>query len=136
MAAGSPTSRSNPSATPWELTWLQSAALDTRQSSSLACVGGGGSCRTFGIAFGLAGLGEAWHAAGPVLGIPRAVPDAIYILAAGAWLALVAAYARQGPGTVLADLRDPVLAPFVSVAAITPITPPAVTRQSRTEELS
>jgi hypothetical protein len=31
----------------------------------------------FGIAFGLAGLGEAWQAAGPVLGTPGAVPDAI-----------------------------------------------------------
>ncbi len=74
-----------------------------------------------GIAFGLAGLGEAWQAAGPVLGIPRAVPDTVYILAGGLWLALVAAYAAQGPRRMLADLRDPVLGPFVSLAAITPM---------------
>ncbi len=75
----------------------------------------------FGIAFGLAGLGEAWQAAGPVLGIPGAVPDALYILAAGVWLVLVTAYAVQGPRRMLADLRDPVLTPFASLAAITPM---------------
>ena len=75
----------------------------------------------FGIAFGLAGLGEAWQAAGPVLGTPSAVPDALYILAAGVWLVLVTAYAVQGPRRMLADLRDPVLAPFVSLAVITPM---------------
>jgi tellurite resistance protein len=73
----------------------------------------------FSIAFGLAGLGNAWQAAGPVLGTPRAVPDAIYILSAVAWLTLVAAYAAQGPRRMLADLRDPVLTPFPSLAAIT-----------------
>jgi tellurite resistance protein len=73
----------------------------------------------FGIAFGLAGLAEAWHAAGPLLGVPRAVPAVIDVVAAGVWLALVLGYAAQGPRQVLADLRDPVLAPFVPVAAIT-----------------
>jgi len=47
----------------------------------------------FSIALGLAGLGQAWHAAKPVLGVPAAVPDAIFALASAAWLALVAAYA-------------------------------------------
>ena len=75
----------------------------------------------FGIAFGLSGLGEAWQAAGPVLGTPSAVPDAMYILAAGVWLVLAMAYAAQGPCRMLADLRDPVLAPFVSLAVITPM---------------
>lgn len=75
----------------------------------------------FGIAFGLSGLGEAWQAAGPVLGTPGAVADAIYILAAGVWVVLVAAYAAQGPRRMLADLRDPVLTPFASLAAITPM---------------
>jgi len=75
----------------------------------------------FGIAFGLSGLGEAWQAAGPVLGAPGAVADAIYILAAGVWLVLVAVYAAQGPRRMLADLRDPVLTPFASLAAITPM---------------
>ena len=73
----------------------------------------------FGIAFGLAGLAGAWHAAGPLLGVPRAVPATIDAVAAGVWLALVLGYIAQGPRRVLADLRDPVLAPFVPVAAIT-----------------
>lgn len=51
----------------------------------------------FSIAFGLAGLGGAWHAAGPVLGTSDAVPDAVYILAGRVWLILAAAYAVQGP---------------------------------------
>jgi tellurite resistance protein len=75
----------------------------------------------FGIGFGLSGLGQAWHAAGPVLGVPGEVADAIYIIAAGVWLALVVAYAAQGPRRMLADLRDPVLTPFSSLAAITPM---------------
>jgi len=73
----------------------------------------------FTIALGLAGLGQAWHAAQPVLGVPAAVPDAIFALAAVAWLVLVAAYAAQGWRQVLTDLRDPVLGAFVPAAAIT-----------------
>jgi tellurite resistance protein len=75
----------------------------------------------FAIALGLAGLGQAWRAARPVLGVPQTVPDAIFILAAAVWLVLVAGYAAQGWRRVLADLRDPVLSPFVPVAAITPM---------------
>jgi tellurite resistance protein len=72
----------------------------------------------FGVAFGLTGLADTWRAAGPVLRVPSAVPDALFILAAAVWLILVVAYAAQGPVQLLADLRDPVLAPFVSVAVI------------------
>ena len=72
----------------------------------------------FGIPFGLAGLAEAWSAASPTLGTSAAVPDAIDIVAAAVWLPLVVMYAAHGVRTVLADLRDPVLAPFVPVAAI------------------
>lgn len=75
----------------------------------------------FSIPFGLAGLGGSWRAAEPLLGTPGAVPDAVYILAAGAWLVLVAGYVAQGPRRMLADLRDPVLSPFPSLAAITPM---------------
>src|SRR5580693_9459656 len=73
----------------------------------------------FGIALGVAGLALAWHAAVPVLGIPPAVPDALDVLAAVLWLVLVGAYLVQGPRIILADLRDPVLSPFVSASAIT-----------------
>ena len=55
----------------------------------------------FSIAFGLAGLGQAWHAAEPVLGVPPAMPDAIFALAAAVWLVLVAGYAAQGLGPSL-----------------------------------
>jgi len=75
----------------------------------------------FSIPFGLAGLGQAWHAAHTVLGTPSAVQDAIYLLAAAVWLVVVAAYAAQGPRRMLADLRDPVLNPFSSLAAIIPM---------------
>jgi tellurite resistance protein len=51
--------------------------------------------------------------------VPRAVPGAIDAVAAGVWLALVLGYGAQGPRQLLADLRDPVLAPFVPVAPIT-----------------
>lgn len=72
----------------------------------------------FGIPFGLAGLAEAWDAASPVLGTPAAIGDAIDIAGAAAWLPLVAMYVARGPRSILADLRDPVLGPFVPVAAI------------------
>jgi len=73
----------------------------------------------FGVPLGLAGLATAWHAAGPKLGTSPAVADAIDILAAVVLVILGWLYAAQGPRRVLADLRHPVLAPFVAVPAIT-----------------
>jgi tellurite resistance protein len=73
----------------------------------------------FGVPLGLAGLATAWHAAGTKLGTSPAVPGAIDILAAVALVILGALYAAQGPRRILADLRDPVQAPFVAVPAIT-----------------
>jgi tellurite resistance protein len=73
----------------------------------------------FGIALGIAGLTLAWQAAVPVLGISRAVPDALDVLDAVVWLVLVGAYLAQGPRIIMADLRDPVLSPFVSASALT-----------------
>jgi tellurite resistance protein len=73
----------------------------------------------FGVPLGLAGLATTWHAAGVKLGTSAAVPGAIDILAAVVLLILSALYAAQGPRRVLADLRDPVQAPFVAVPAIT-----------------
>ena len=79
----------------------------------------------FAIPFGIAGLGEAWAAARPVLGLPRAVPDVFLAAAALLWLLLVVAYLAQGLPRILADLRDPVLSPFTSLAVITPMIPGA-----------
>jgi tellurite resistance protein len=73
----------------------------------------------FSIALGIAGLAQAWDAAAAVLGTPQAVPDAFDVLDAAVWLVLVAAYLAQGPRIILADLRDPVLSPFVSASALT-----------------
>jgi tellurite resistance protein len=55
----------------------------------------------------------------PLLGTAQAIPDALGILDAAVWLALVGAYLAQGPRIILADLRDPVLSPFVSAPALT-----------------
>ena len=73
----------------------------------------------FAIALGIAGLAQAWDAAVPLLGTPQAIPDALSILDAALWLVLAGAYLAQGPRVVLADLRDPVLSPFVSASALT-----------------
>jgi tellurite resistance protein len=73
----------------------------------------------FSIALGIAGLAQAWRAAVPLLGTPQAIPDALSILDAVLWLVLVGAYLAQGPRIIMADLRDPVLSPFVSAAALT-----------------
>jgi tellurite resistance protein len=73
----------------------------------------------FGIALGIAGLEEAWRAAVPLLGTPQAIADALSILDAALWAVLVGAYLAQSPRIVLADLRDPVLSPFVSASALT-----------------
>jgi tellurite resistance protein len=75
----------------------------------------------FGIALGLSGLSEAWAVASPLLGIQDATADAIAILAAATWLILLVGYLAQGTAQLLADYRDPVLAPFLSVALITPM---------------
>ena len=53
----------------------------------------------FGIALGIAGLAQAWHAAVPVLGTVQAVPGALDVLAAALWLVLAGAYLAQGPGS-------------------------------------
>jgi tellurite resistance protein len=72
----------------------------------------------FAIPFGLVGLAAAWDAAAPTLHTSAVVPDAINILAAAVWVTLVALHAARGVRSALADLRDPVLAPFIPVAAI------------------
>lgn len=73
----------------------------------------------FGISFGLAGLAEVWHAAEAPLGTSSVFSDALNVLAAVVWLLLTVGYLAQGPRRLIADLRNPMLAPFVSVSAIT-----------------
>jgi tellurite resistance protein len=71
------------------------------------------------IPFGLAGLAEAWHAAGPTLHTPAAVPDALSVVAALAWATLLACYVAQGTRSNLADFRNKIISPFISLAPIT-----------------
>jgi tellurite resistance protein len=56
----------------------------------------------FAVGFGLAGLGGTWQAATRALGMPRAVANAIDIVAAVVWAVVTVAYLRQGRRTVLA----------------------------------
>jgi tellurite resistance protein len=72
----------------------------------------------FGIIFGLAGLAQVWRAAVPLLGTPLAVADTIDILDGAVGLVLVSLYLAQGLRVVLADLRNPVLSPFVPLPGI------------------
>jgi tellurite resistance protein len=73
----------------------------------------------FGIAFGIAGLAEAWQATEPTLGTPHAVPNALNILAAVIWIVVIVAYAAQGPRQILTDLLDRTVGPFVPLSSIT-----------------
>jgi tellurite resistance protein len=79
----------------------------------------------FGIPFGLVGLGDAWLAAAPSLGVSVAVADGIFIAAVAVWLILLTFYLAQGWRQLLADFGDPVLGPFISLAVIAPLSPAA-----------
>ena len=71
------------------------------------------------ITLGIAGLALAWDAAVPLLGTAQLVPDVLNVLDAALWVVLVGAYLVQGPRVIMADLRDPIVSPFVSAAALT-----------------
>jgi tellurite resistance protein len=73
----------------------------------------------FAIPFGLAGLAEAWHAAELTLHTPEAVPDALSILAALAWVTLIVCYSAQGTRNNFADFRNKTFSPFISLAPVT-----------------
>src|ERR1700744_5574635 len=78
----------------------------------------------FGIGFGLAGLGETWRIAAHYGHAPAAVATALAVLAALAWLTVLLACLRSvitDRSTGRRDLLDPVTAPFVSLALITPM---------------
>jgi tellurite resistance protein len=82
------------------------------------------------MAFGLAGLGEVWDIARPALSLPQAVPDIFLAASAVVWAVLVALYLAQGWRRILADVRDPVLGPFTSLAVITPMIPAVALAQA------
>jgi tellurite resistance protein len=75
----------------------------------------------FAIAFGLGGLGATWRAAEPMLDVPGAVADALYLLAAAVWAVLVVGVVVRlvrTPRAIAAQLRDPVVSPFMALPAI------------------
>ncbi|MDP9027611.1 MAG: transporter [Actinomycetota bacterium] len=77
---------------------------------------------TFAIGFGLAGLAEAWDAAGASLGLPPIVVQAFWAVAAVAWLWLLVAHLTRGirSGEPLAgQLRHPGQGPIAALAPIT-----------------
>ncbi|MGO4592804.1 transporter [Leifsonia sp. 2TAF2] len=76
---------------------------------------------TLAIAFGLAGLAGVWTTAGRLLGVPEAVGQALWAVAAVGWLWLIVAHLRRGARSAesLADqLRHPAQGP---IAALVPV---------------
>jgi tellurite resistance protein len=75
----------------------------------------------FTMPFGLASLAGVWSLMASFYGAPRAVSDALFIVAACAWVVLIAVVLAQWarrPGTLGAELSDPVLGPFWALPAI------------------
>ena len=75
----------------------------------------------FSIPFGLAGLADVWRLMADTYGAPLAVSDALILIAAVAWAALLAGAVRRWagvPGNLAAEVRDPVFSPFLSLPAI------------------
>lgn len=78
----------------------------------------------FAIGFGLAGLCVTWRITDHYGYAPAGVGDALAALSALAWLAVLLAYLRYAIADRAAlrrDLADPVMAPFLSLALITPM---------------
>lgn len=78
----------------------------------------------FGTAFGLAGLGTAWHVAAVAGIVPPAVGTGLFVLATGVWVACLAAYLRwalAARGRIATDLQDRTAGPFAALIVIVPI---------------
>lgn len=78
----------------------------------------------FGFGFGLAALCETWRIAEQYGSAPGAVGGGLAVLSALAWVSVLVAYLRFAAADRSAfprDLADPVLAPFLSLALITPM---------------
>jgi len=75
----------------------------------------------FTMPFGLASLAGVWSLMASFYSAPPAVSDALFIAAACAWvvfIAFVLAHWTRRPGTLGAELRDPVMGPFWSLPPI------------------
>jgi tellurite resistance protein len=79
---------------------------------------------SFAIPFSVAGLGGTWLAAADAGWAPRPVGEALFLVAAVLWLAVLVAYGAQvaaDPGTLRSDLVHPVSSPFLSLVTATPM---------------
>ena len=74
----------------------------------------------FGISFGLAGIAEVWKSAGPLLGTSDAVGRIMYLVASAVWFGLLLTYVSKGLAAMLRDWHNPLLSPFIALAAIVP----------------
>jgi tellurite resistance protein len=76
----------------------------------------------FAMPFGLAGLAGAWATAAATLAAPAWAGPLLAVLAALAWLAVAAGYARRllhEPTAVRAEFADPAASPFAAFAPVT-----------------
>ena len=74
---------------------------------------------SLGIPFGLSGLAGTWTMASVTSLAPQAIAEGLWMLAATAWIAVVANYlwrSRNRGGSIRADLHDPVQGAFASLA--------------------
>jgi tellurite resistance protein len=75
----------------------------------------------FSIPFGLAGLATVWRLMAGVYGAPEGIADGLAVVAAVAWLALLAGALRRWTtvrGSLFEEVRDPVFSPFLALPAI------------------
>src|SRR5258708_34209482 len=76
----------------------------------------------YAIAFGLVGLARVWHLAGSLYGLPAAIGDALFLVAALVFLLFFAALVIKlvlAPKTALSDLADSAIGPIFSLLPIT-----------------
>jgi len=74
---------------------------------------------SLGIPFGLSGLAGTWTMASVTALAPQFIAEVLWMLAAAAWIAVVANYlwrSRNRGGSIRADLCDPVQGAFASLA--------------------
>ena len=65
----------------------------------------------FGMVLGLSGLGQAWRVASKLWGMPEAIGEAVLLVSALVWLALLLTYLAQAlrrPAVVANEFRHPV----------------------------
>lgn len=75
----------------------------------------------FGTGFGFAGLAGTWTAAADAGLAPRWIGGTILAVAAVTWLVVLIAYLVGAGRALRTDVTHPVLAPFLSLAVITPM---------------